>query len=310
MRISDGILRVAVIGFGAISLGIGLTSKAMAFDGSRTPEGAPIAGPGVSRSLNATAPLPDASLNAPMGARRPAPMNVPPTPFEAFRSGTQALRAGNTDQAVTSLQYAAEQGVAAAQWKLGRMYAEGDGVGRNNLRAFEYFQRIANTHADDNPNTPQARFVANAFVSLGHYYLEGIPNSSVRADASRAQQMYAYAASYFGDADAQFHLGRLLLAGQGGTKDPRQAARWLRLAANKGHSPAQALLGSLLFTGGDAIARQAALGLMWLTLAKDGAASDQAWIAEKYASAFKSASEDERAMALMYLESFMKTRRE
>jgi hypothetical protein len=307
MRISDGILRVAVIGFGALSLGIGLTSTAMAFDGSRTPEGAPIAGP--SRSLNAAAPMPDASVKAPPSAHRIAPMGAPPTPFEAFRSGTQALRAGNTDQAVTSLQYAAEQGVAAAQWKLGRMYAEGDGVGRNNLRAFEYFQRIANTHADDNPNTPQARFVANAFVSLGHYYLEGIPNSSVRADASRAQQMYAYAASYFGDAEAQFHLGRLLLAGQGGAKDPRQAARWLRLAANKGHSPAQALLGSLLFNGGDAIARQAALGLMWLTLAKDGA-SDQAWIAEKYASAFKSASEDERAMALMYLESFMKTRRE
>jgi TPR repeat protein len=289
-----------------MSLGIGLTSTAMAFDGSRTPEGAAIAGP--TRSLSAVAPMPEASLNAP--AHRVAPMGAPPTPFEAFRSGTQALRAGNTDQAVTSLQYAAEQGVAAAQWKLGRMYAEGDGVSRNNLRAFEYFQRIANTHADDNPNTPQARFVANAFVSLGHYYLEGIANSSVRADVSRARQMYEYAASYFGDADAQFHLGRLLLAGQGGSKDPRQAARWLRLAANKGHSPAQALLGSLLFSGGESISRQAALGLMWLTLAKDGAASDQAWIAEKYATAFKSASEDERAMALMYLESFMKTRRE
>jgi len=307
MRISDGILRVAAIGLGALSLGIGLTSTAVAFDGSRTPEGAPIAGP--SRGLTPPAAIPDVSTSPSLGARRPAPMSVPPTPFEAFRSGTQALRAGNTDEAVTSLQYAAEQGIAAAQWKLGRMYAEGEGVSRNNLRAFEYFQRIANTHADDNPNTPQARFVANAFVSLGHYYLEGIPNSSVRADAARAQQMYAYAASYFGDAEAQFHLGRLLLAGQGGTKDPRQAARWLRLAANKGHSPAQALLGSLLFNGSEAIARQAALGLMWLTLAKDGA-SDQAWIAEKYATAFKSASEDERAMALMYLESWMKTRRE
>jgi TPR repeat protein len=304
MRISDGILRVAAIGFG-----VGLASTAMAFDGSRTPEGAPIAGSGVSRSLGA-APLPEVQMGAPIVGRRAAPLPARQTPFEAFRSGTQALRAGNTDQAVTSLQYAAEQGVAAAQWKLGRMYAEGEGVDRNNLRAFEYFQRIANTHADDNPNTPQARFVANAFVSLGHYYLEGIPNSPVRADALRAQQMYAYAASYFGDADAQFHLGRLLLAGQGGAKDPRQAARWLRLAANKGHSPAQAMLGSLLFNGSEAVARQAALGLMWLTLAKDGAASDQAWIAEKYASAFKSASEDERAMALMYLESFMKTRRE
>jgi len=31
--------------------------------------------------------------------------------------------------------------------------------------------------------------------------------------------------SYFGDADAQYRLGCMLLEGQGGPKDPRQAAR-------------------------------------------------------------------------------------
>src|SRR4051794_25165729 len=42
--------------------------------------------------------------------------------LEAFRSGTQALKVGETDKAVTSLQYAAENGYPLAQWKLGRMY--------------------------------------------------------------------------------------------------------------------------------------------------------------------------------------------
>ena len=37
----------------------------------------------------------------------------------------------------------------------------------------------------------------------------------VKADLGRARHMYAYAASYFGDPDAQYHLARLLLDGSG-----------------------------------------------------------------------------------------------
>src|SRR5258708_1718740 len=152
------------------------------------------------------------------------------TPVEAFRSGARALKVGEKDKAVTSLQYAAEKGHALAQWKLGRMYAEGDGVPRDDLRAFGYFSRIADGHADEPPDMPQARFVANAFVQLGNYYLEGIPNSDVRADPDRAREMYSYAASYFGDADAQYSLARLYLDGNGVSRDTRQALRWLGLA--------------------------------------------------------------------------------
>ena len=39
---------------------------------------------------------------------------------------------------LTALQYAAEGGHPIAQWKLGRMYADGDGVARDDLRAFDY----------------------------------------------------------------------------------------------------------------------------------------------------------------------------
>ena len=101
------------------------------------------------------------------------------------------------------------------------MYAEGDGVDRSDLRAFEYFSGIADAHADDNPGTPQARYVANAFVALGHYYRDGIANSEVKADPGRARHMYAYAASYFGDPDAQFRLDELYLDGVGVRKDPK-----------------------------------------------------------------------------------------
>ena len=91
------------------------------------------------------------------------------TPMEAFRLGFQAYRAGDKETAVDALQFAASQGSAMAQWKLGRMYAAGDGVEVSPLRAFEYFSDIANAHAEDSPNSPEAPFVANAFVELGGF---------------------------------------------------------------------------------------------------------------------------------------------
>jgi TPR repeat protein len=231
------------------------------------------------------------------------------TPMEAFRLGAAALKVGETAKGVTSLEYAAEQGHALAQWKLGRMYAEGEGVPRDDLRAFEYFRRIANSHADDYPGTAQARFVANAFVALGHYYLDGIPKSVVQRDPVRAREMFAYAASYFGDADAQYNLGRLYLDGVGAPQDPKQAARWLHASAQKGQVQGQALLGTMLFAG-EVVPRQAAWGLMWLTLAKDSAPVDQGWIKKQYDSAYSQATEEEKALALIYLQRWLQQRRE
>jgi TPR repeat protein len=308
-----------IVSLGLIGLALGL-SPASSFDGTRTPETAPVTGPlppSSAPSLGRAAPLvavPAApSALVPRSAASSA-ARVAPTPFEALRSGTQALRDGKPEQAVTALEYAAGQGLPSAIWKLGRMYADGEGVNQNKLRAFEYFRNLTKTHAYDPPGTPQARFVANAFVSLGNFYLDGIPETAVKADPALAHEMYRYAASYFADPDAQFHLGRLYLLGKGTQKDALQAARWLRLAANKNQHSAQALLGTMLFKGED-LSRQAAMGLFWLTvakegLAKDGVAPDDAWIAETYTSAFAQASSEERALAYRYLEDWVRTRRE
>ena len=239
---------------------------------------------------------------------KPAP--AAPTPLQAFRSGTELLRAGDKAKALDELRYAAEQGHPLAQWKLGRMYAEGDGVKRDDLKAFHYFSRIASDYAETAPWTPQARFVANAYVSLGSYYLSGIPNSSVQVDVERARGPLSYAASYFGDPDAQYQLARLYLDGNAAAPDVRQAARWLGLAAHKGQYQAQALLGQMLFRGEGGVPRQRARGLMWLTLARDAAAgSEDGWIVEAYDNASTRASEDERALAHVYLEQWMKAKR-
>jgi hypothetical protein len=301
----------------------------MAFDGSRS--SADIApavgldlmprtatGPGVgvnalaAPSLGAPIDGPTLSSVPNLGAPNLAPSKIEPrkqTATEAFRSGARALSAGDMKGGVTALEYAAANGHAAAQWKLGRMYAVGEGVKQDDVRAFEYFRDIAGAHADESPGTPQARFVANAFVSLGGYYLDGIANSYVKPDPDRARDMFAYAASYYGDPDAQYQLGRMYLDGVGGGKEPRQAARWLQLSANKGQYQAQAVLGALLFKG-DGVPRQAARGLMWLTLASDSAGKREPWIADLHAAASDQATVEEQALALRYIEQWIRGRRE
>ena len=235
-------------------------------------------------------------------------------PIASSQPGTasalkKALPAAPSVTSLSALQYAAEGGHPVAQWQLGRMYADGNGVAQNDLRAFDYFSRIANAHAEDSPSAPQATIVANAFVALGRYYLGGIPNSKIKPDAERAREMFSYAASYFGNADAQYDLARLYLKGIGAPRDSRYGARWLGLAAQKGQHQAQALLGQMLFNG-DQLPRQAARGLMWLTLARDSAGPDETWIKESYAKAIAKASEDDRAMALQMLEHWVQGRKD
>jgi TPR repeat protein len=310
MRTSEGFVSVCVLTFG-------LCIPAYSFDGTTSENGVAPAvsvdvvnrGAVTSSPMNVPAPAlasPSQNIAIPnpvLGIARPRPFDPSrkPSAMEAFRSGTQSLRAGDVKGGISALEYAASNGHAVAQWKLGRIYAEGDGVTRDELRAFEYFRDIADAHADDAPGTPQSHFVANAFVALGQYYLDGIPNTAVKADPERAREMFQYAASYFGDADAQFYLGRIYAEGIGVQKDGRLAARWLGLAANKNQHQAQAMLGGMLFKG-DAIPRQAARGLMLLTLASDSAQQQETWIRDLHDSAFKQATDDERQLALLYLE--------
>ncbi|MDE2379132.1 tetratricopeptide repeat protein [Bradyrhizobium sp.] len=248
---------------------------------------------------------------APVNQKDTAIPVVSPAP-----SAAGALRKAVPPAAVTreaslsALQYAAEGGHPIAQWKLGRMYANGDGVAQDDVRAFEYFSRIANAHAEDSPSAPQAQIVANAFVALGRYYLNGIPNSKIKPDPDRAREMFSYAASYFGNADAQYDLARLYLKTPDASReDFRYGARWLGLAAQKGQHQAQALLGQMLFNG-DRLPKQAARGLMWLTLARDSAGPDETWIKESYNRAVAKASDDDRAMALQMLEHWVQGRRD
>jgi len=229
---------------------------------------------------------------------------------DAFTKGMRGYNAGDKLDAARAFAYAAAHGHAMSSWKLARMYAEGDGVPHDDLKAFEYYSKITDeaTDADEGPASPNARFIANAYVALGTYFLDGIPNSYVKLDSERARSLFEYAATLFGDPDAQYNFARMLADGTGGPKDIRQAVRWLNLAAEKNHRPSQALLGHILFTG-NGVPRQAAQGLMWLSLAKEGAdPTRDAWIAQLRDQAFAAANENERQLATLYIDQHGKGR--
>ena len=228
------------------------------------------------------------------------------SPADAFRSGYQAYKAGDGKTAIEALNFAAQKGHPGAMWKLGRMYATGDLVKEDDGKAMELFAKVANDYADGNPQGPDAPFVSDAFVTLGGYYQYGIPGR-VNADPDKARRYYAYAASYFGDPDAQFSLAGMYLAGQGGDRDQRQAARWYKLAAEKGHPGAQAQLGRLMLEG-VGVQKNPVKGLMWLTIAQFGARGDPT-IQAAHEQAFSGAEEAQRRTAIALAEDWIARKR-
>jgi uncharacterized protein len=219
-------------------------------------------------------------------------------PQQALRVGVDDLKAGDAVASVAALTYAAEGGQAMARWKLGEMYADGDGVPRDDVKAYHYFNQMVEDYDEDQPDRRNLGAISNAFVAVGVYCLTGIPNSDVRADPARAHELFQYAATIFGDPNAQYNLAHMYLVGAGGlAKDNITAVRWLAVAAEKGHAPSQALLGHMLFTG-EGVQHQRARGLMWLEFAKDAAPDPkEAWIRELYQRDFELASDDDRQAA-------------
>ena len=218
--------------------------------------------------------------------------------LHALNQAIEGLRAGDAASSIDALKYAAAGGQSLAQWKLGRMYAAGEGVPHDDAKAYDYFLQIVNNYDEDTASRREIGIVASAYVAVGVYSLNGLPQVQLKADVSRARELFHFAASTFGDPNAQYNLARIYLDAAGSLRDPRQAAGWLYLAAEKNHTESQALLGNLLFTG-QGVQKNRARGLMYLTMAVENAGEDpkNRWVAELREKALKAASDGERQAA-------------
>jgi hypothetical protein len=220
-------------------------------------------------------------------------------PRVLFKFGFSAYKRGKKDDAVEAYRHAAEQGHRGARWALANMYADGDGVVEDDYEAFKIYDQIARQGVE--PGSRDTGYFVNALVSLAGYYRRGIPNSPVRPDLAQARQLYFHAASAFGIPEAQFQLGRMILVGEGGKNDLRQAKKWLNRARKEGHPGASALLGDAIFQEGHTVR-----GLAFMTVALERAkVSDRDWIRTIQEQAFSVADEADRRTAMALAEDML-----
>jgi TPR repeat protein len=218
---------------------------------------------------------------------------------EAYRQGVIALKAGRVAVAVPALEYAAKRGVLGAQVKLGRAYAAGRDLPQDDAKAFIYFEQIADQQADVSPSSPIAKYAAEAFVAVGQYYLDGIPTLPLPSNPSYAVDLFRHAASYFGNAEAQYRLAKLYMDGIGVEKNVGLAVNWLAIAAKKQHAASQATLGEILWRGQD-VRQRRARGLALIILAHENALAggkEPQWIGDLYQEAFVKADNTTRKAA-------------
>ena len=198
-------------------------------------------------------------------------------PTALFASAFSAYSAGDPALALDRYRQAAELGHLPARWKLARMYEGGDGIERSPEAAYHTYRSIAARFGSIRPRDRDAVYVASAFVRLGDYQRNGVPGV-LEPDPVAARRSFFYAAGYFGDATAQFELGRMLLTGEGGPKDVRNALRWLKSAADKDDVGATALLGSALVHGEGIVARPVEGMSMILKASENAREADRPWI--------------------------------
>ena len=141
--------------------------------------------------------------------------------------GVAAAEKGDFAAALRLLKPLAEQGDAQAQFNLGVIYFNGDGVAQDYKTAVKWYTLAA------------AQGDASAQYNLGLMFEEG---NGVAQDYKTAVKWYTLAAEQ-GYAHAQNNLGNKLIDGQGVAQDYNAAFKWYTLAAEQGNAFAQYNLG-------------------------------------------------------------------
>ncbi len=101
------------------------------------------------------------------------PLRTFTTPRAALQAGLERFRSGDPASAIEALKYAASGGEALAQWKLAKIYASGDGVPRDDIKAYDYFSQIVTNYDEDDPNRRDLAIVYAGIpmVRLARYIL-------------------------------------------------------------------------------------------------------------------------------------------
>lgn len=155
---------------------------------------------------------------------------------------------------------AAEQGIAKAQRQLADYYKNGEGITKDIVEAVKWYRKAAEQWDDA------------AMNSLGECYAKGEgvainPNEAVKWFRKAAEPRKLQPGDVVTDAEfttdthnyslAQNNLGLCYAKGEGVAKDPVEAVKWFRKAAEQGNSDAQNNLG-VCYANGEGVAKDTA----------------------------------------------------
>lgn len=181
--------------------------------------------------------------------------------FAGLSEALTAFEIKRYDQAFSEFSYLADEGDATAYYYLGKMYAQGLGVEKDEQRAVEYYQKaekaynidaayeLAEMLLDEAKDKNDERFQtglkylkraayagqANALNQLGEMYEQG---NNVTKDYKSAFGFYLMGALK-GDAKSQFNVARLYFSGKGAPQDYENGLKWMSRAARQGYVLAQ-----------------------------------------------------------------------
>jgi TPR repeat protein len=151
----------------------------------------------------------------------PSVATAPPTaitPEQRYEAALQALGAGQLEQGITALSDVAETGYAPAQYRLAKLYENGEGVPTDLTLARQWAERAASG------GDHRAMHDLGVFFARG----EGAPQDDVAAF-----RWFRQAAEY-GVLDSQYNLGVFYEEGRGVSADAGEALFWFLVAGRAG----------------------------------------------------------------------------
>ena len=174
-------------------------------------------------------------------------------PGEQYKQGVAHFENEEYEQAFECFTKAAESGHAEAQYYLGKLYDDGDGVERDYAQASAWYKKSA-----EQGN-------ADAQYALGEAYCYGFVG--MEEDDIQAKYWYEKSAEQ-GNAEAQNALGGIYFHGFGVDEDFNRSAYWHLKAAEQGNSDSQHFTG-LFYEYGEGAPKDYSKAAYWFQKAAE-----------------------------------------
>lgn len=169
---------------------------------------------------------------------------------QSYDEGLTAYNQGNYKVAFQTWKQLADKGDPAAEYALGVLYSNGQGVPKDEAVGFSWYLKAAEKGYPD----------AEYNVAIAYYNGQG-----VEKDYSTAFSWFLKAGDQ-GVVEAEYDLGVMYLQGKGVPQDYVSAVKWLQDAADQGNPSAQYNLG-LMYQNGEGVSQNYVEAHMWFNLA-------------------------------------------